>query len=308
MLSITTTKTVVTIVEIIWMLTLGRSILIMIFGSEFFKRNRKGEKTAFYPLVNLFVMLEIVGINTYFGILLFIPIVNVFVMAFMSYRLGKITNSSGGTIIGLILLPIVFYPMVMNKKDNTSNDYNYMDSVKNENVNLITQTELDTMNNSFVDNENNKVDSVFKSKAEMIEQTETYRAARIDEFTLNRLKENQDVSIEDDELFKPIKAVDQEEFNREMQANSEAVDNNMFIKQTETFEDNVNSLFMQKEENSNPFVTNDNPIDPLTINNKQEVQNSSGTTQNNPVQNEQIKSNKFISEEDKKNEVEFIDL
>ena len=50
-------RRVFVIIGIIWSFTLLRSILIMLAGKNIFKRASKNEKTALYPVINLFTML-----------------------------------------------------------------------------------------------------------------------------------------------------------------------------------------------------------------------------------------------------------
>ena len=49
----TTSNKVVIIIIIIWLLTLGRSLIIMCGGNKLFDKALKGEKTAFFPIINL---------------------------------------------------------------------------------------------------------------------------------------------------------------------------------------------------------------------------------------------------------------
>ena len=86
---------------VIWSLTIGRSLLIML-GGNLFEKAAKGKKTALYPIINLFTMLEIVDISTFYGILFFIPVLNLIVLVMMSYKLGIVFNCSLPYKIGLI--------------------------------------------------------------------------------------------------------------------------------------------------------------------------------------------------------------
>ena len=70
-----------TIVAIIWAFTLFRSILVMLVGKNIFQKATKGEKTAFYPVINLFTLLEVAGMSTFWGILLFVPFLNLIVLS-----------------------------------------------------------------------------------------------------------------------------------------------------------------------------------------------------------------------------------
>ena len=56
-MSPSTINTLVTVVFIVLGITFTRSILIMLGGKNIFKKAHKGEKTAYYPIINLFTML-----------------------------------------------------------------------------------------------------------------------------------------------------------------------------------------------------------------------------------------------------------
>jgi len=208
-MSITTTKTVVVILLIIWMFTVFRSLLIMLCGAKIFKKASHGEKTAYYPIINLFTMLEVANVNTFFGVLLFVPVINIFILILMSYKLGKVFNTSTMFTIGLIVLPILFYPLLAsNDKQYKLKDEAYfkaMDSARSESINLMTEEEIKSLNNSVVEDEV-KVDSIFKSNAEIRAQENVgpYRATKIDILGLEKLKE----ASEEDNLLKPIERVE----------------------------------------------------------------------------------------------------
>lgn len=203
-MTITTSKLVVTILTIIWLLTLGRSILIMICGKNIFKKASKGEKTALYPIVNLFTMLEVADVSTYLGILLFVPVVNVVILILMSIKLGKVFNAGTGYIIGLTLLPIMFYPLLSSSdKQYKIADESYfkaMNNARNESINLMTEDEIKSLNDSQI--EEAKVDSIFKSDIEIkaSENTAPYKATKVDLLGLEKLKN----APTEEDLFKPI--------------------------------------------------------------------------------------------------------
>ena len=88
-MSPSTINTLVTVVFIVLGITFTRSILIMLGGKNIFKKAHKGEKTAYYPIINLFTMLEIVDMSIFWGILFFVPGVNLIVLMIISYKLGN---------------------------------------------------------------------------------------------------------------------------------------------------------------------------------------------------------------------------
>ena len=72
------------------LLTPAFSILIMLGGKKIFKKASKKETTIFYPIINLFTMLEVTETSIFWGILFFVPIINIFVIMMMFYRLGNV--------------------------------------------------------------------------------------------------------------------------------------------------------------------------------------------------------------------------
>ena len=181
-----------TVVALLWSLTLFRSILIMLAGKNIFKRASKNEKTALYPIINLFTMLEICDINAFLGILLFIPIINIFVLLLMSYKLGVVFNTSIGFKIGLIVFPLMFYLLLsINNKPYKLSDEEYfkaMDKIRDKDINLMTDEEIKIASEKLPKEEKEKVDSIFKSNIQMMEQVEPYKAAKIDLLGLEKLK------------------------------------------------------------------------------------------------------------------------
>ena len=148
-ISITTTNFVLKLIIFIWILSAVRSVAIMFCGT-LFKKASIGAKTATYPVLNLFGMLEVVELSPFLGILLFMPGFNLIVLILMSLKLGKVFNASTGMRVGLIFLDIVFYPLLA--KSNvaykvTNDEYmRALDSARNESVNLMTQDEINEMN------------------------------------------------------------------------------------------------------------------------------------------------------------------
>ena len=231
-MSVTTTKTVVLVLIIIWLLTLLRSFLIMICGSKIFKKASKGEKTAYYPVINLFTMLEVADVSSYLGILLFVPVLNIIVLIIMSIKLGKVFNTGAGFTIGLVILPFMFYPLLaISDKQYKITDEAYfkaMDNARGESINLMTEEEIKQVNETIV--EEKKVDSIFKSDTDIKakEVVGPYKATKIDLLGLEKLK----ASSKEDELLKPIERVEVSSSNNQ---------NNTFVKK-EKKDDNIEMM------------------------------------------------------------------
>jgi Family of unknown function (DUF5684) len=64
------------------------------------------------PFYNAFVMLEIAGKPGWWFILLFIPVVNFVIGILAMVGLAQNFGKGGGYVVGMIFLPIIFYPML----------------------------------------------------------------------------------------------------------------------------------------------------------------------------------------------------
>ena len=107
-MSITTSKYIVYIILVVWLYTVFCSLILMINGKKLFTKAKKTPKTCFYPILNLFTLLEIDELSSFLGILFFMPFTNLIILAIAFWKLGTIFNTSVGYKIGLVLLPIVF--------------------------------------------------------------------------------------------------------------------------------------------------------------------------------------------------------
>lgn len=198
-----TINLIITIAFILLGITFARSILIMLGGKNLFKKAHKGEKTAYYPIINLFTMLEITDMSIFWGILFFIPGINIIVLSIMSYKLGTVFNTSFGYKLGLVFLPICFYPLLfISDKQYKISDEEYfkaLDNAKGESINLMTQEELNAENNEVVD-EGPLVDSVFKSDLDLMEEVTPYKASKIDLLGMEKEK----VMSKEENIYEPI--------------------------------------------------------------------------------------------------------
>ena len=198
-----TINLIITIALILLGITFARSILIMLGGKNLFKKAHKGEKTAYYPIINLFTMLEITDMSIFWGILFFIPGINIIVLSIMSYKLGTVFNTSFGYKLGLVFLPICFYPLLfISDKQYKISDEEYfkaLDNAKGESINLMTQEELNAENNEVVD-EGPLVDSVFISDLDLMEEVTPYKASKIDLLGMEKEK----AMSKEENIYEPI--------------------------------------------------------------------------------------------------------
>lgn len=171
-------------------LTLVYSILIMLGGNKIFKKANQKEVTAYYPILNLFTMLEITDTSIYLGILFFVPALNVIALSIMLYRLGKVFNTSIAYKIGLVLLPIVCYPLLAfgTYQYKVAKKNSDMMNMKVDDINMMTQAELDKLNASLKEEESPKVDSIFKGNIKVDDDVQPYRAVKADVLGIQKLR------------------------------------------------------------------------------------------------------------------------
>lgn len=205
-MTISTSNIVLSYIVLIWLNTFFMSILIVLCGKNIFKRASKGEKTALYPVINLFTMLEISDTSTFLGILFFVPILNLIVISIMSYRLGGVFGTGLFFKIGLIVCPIIFYPLLSRSdKPYKLSDQEYfkvLNNLRSENINLMTQEEIELQNQEESEDDNVEVDSIFKSNIQMMEKVAPYKAAKIDLLGMTKLRNDEHDKMTSSELLK----------------------------------------------------------------------------------------------------------
>jgi len=86
-------------------------VMILAMWKIFAKAGQPGW-ASLVPIYNIIVLLQIVGKPVWWIILLFIPIVNFVISIILALELAKVFGKSGGFAAGLILLPVVFYPLL----------------------------------------------------------------------------------------------------------------------------------------------------------------------------------------------------
>ncbi len=86
-------------------------LLIAALWKVFDKAGKPGW-AAIVPIYNLIVLLEITGKPMWWIILMFIPFVNLIVLAMVDLSLAQSFGKGVGFGVGLLLLPFVFLPML----------------------------------------------------------------------------------------------------------------------------------------------------------------------------------------------------
>jgi len=87
-------------------------LLMLIAIWKIFTKAGKPGWAAIIPIYNIIILLEIVDKPLWWFILWFIPFVNIIIGIIVSIELAKKFGQSTGFAVGLILLPIIFYPIL----------------------------------------------------------------------------------------------------------------------------------------------------------------------------------------------------
>jgi hypothetical protein len=88
------------------------AVLVIIAAWQVYTKAGKPGWACLIPFYNIYVLLEIVGRPGWWLVLYFIPVVDIFVWIIVIWDLAKSFGKSVGFAIGLLLLPIIFYPIL----------------------------------------------------------------------------------------------------------------------------------------------------------------------------------------------------
>lgn len=98
--------------SIIGGITLVISIVLLISMFKIYKKANRSGISAIIPIYNTIVLLEIVNLPKWYIILTFIPVLNIIIHIKTMLLLAKLFKKSKAFGIGLVLLPVVFYPIL----------------------------------------------------------------------------------------------------------------------------------------------------------------------------------------------------
>ena len=146
-----------------WVLSMALSILMIISLWKIFKKAGKPGWASVIPIYNIYIMCEIAEKEWWYVLLSCVPFANIYAMIVLYNGMAKRFGKSGGFVAGMILLPVIFFPMlafgkdaaIVNNQSNTSNENNMADNtlganaaaVPNMNGQTMTSNEMVTPNN-----------------------------------------------------------------------------------------------------------------------------------------------------------------
>ena len=88
-------------------------VLLIVAAWKIFEKAGKPGWACIIPIYNIIVLLEIVGKPWWWLLLFFlVPIVNIIFLIWMTNLLSLSFGKNVGFTVGLILLPIIFYPIL----------------------------------------------------------------------------------------------------------------------------------------------------------------------------------------------------
>ncbi len=134
-------------------------VLMIISLWKIFKKAGKPGWASIVPIYNIYIMCEIAEKEWWYILLLCVPFVNIYAMIVLYNGMAKKFGKGGGFVVGMILLPVVFFPMlafgkdatIVNNQPNTSNENNMADNTLGTNANALhNMNEKTTIANEMI--------------------------------------------------------------------------------------------------------------------------------------------------------------
>jgi hypothetical protein len=97
------------LLTIVWLVV---AVLMIVSMWKIFSKAGQPGWAAIIPIYNIIVLLQVAGKPIWWIILMFIPIANIIVGILMMVGLATNFGKGAGYVIGMIFLPIIFYPML----------------------------------------------------------------------------------------------------------------------------------------------------------------------------------------------------
>lgn len=127
-------------------------LVMLISMWKVFKKAGKPGWASIIPIYNIYTMIQIAKLPTYYLLLFIIPIANIYAIFKIYIELAHKFNKSTGFGVGLIFLSVIFFPML------AFGDATYEDSiietnnnVPNNNTNNVVNNNLNNVNNTVVE-------------------------------------------------------------------------------------------------------------------------------------------------------------
>lgn len=136
-----------------WILFMALSILMIVSLWKIFKKAGKPGWASIVPIYNIYIMCEIAEKEWWYVLLSCVPFVNIYAIIVLYNGMAKKFGKGGGFVVGMILLPVIFFPMlalgkdatIVNNQSNTSNENNMADNTLGTNANALHNMNEKTM-------------------------------------------------------------------------------------------------------------------------------------------------------------------
>jgi len=97
------------LMSIIWLIV---AVFMLIAMWKVYTKAGRAGWGCIIPIYNVYLMMKIAGKPGWWLILMFVPIVNIIIGIIATIGIANNFGKGGGFAVGLILLPIIFYPMI----------------------------------------------------------------------------------------------------------------------------------------------------------------------------------------------------
>ena len=159
------TGAIATMVLFFLVLFMALSILMFISLWKIFKKAGKPGWASIVPIYNIYIMCEIAEKEWWYVLLSCVPFANIYAMIVLYNGMAKRFGKSGGFVAGMILLPVIFFPMlafgkdasIVNNQPNTSNENNMADNTLGANAAAVPNMNEQTMMSNEMVTPNNPV-------------------------------------------------------------------------------------------------------------------------------------------------------
>lgn len=190
--------------------TIISTILIISWYILFEKNKEKGWK-AIVPIYNIYILMKIANINPFCMLLLFIPIINLFVFARISVEIANHYDKSALFAVGLFFFPFLFYPILSLSipKEPKQDPKQEKIDVENDEQNMEQDIEEETK----ITKEKIKIES-FSPYKTVVQEKEENKEEK-EELRKEPPEKSKDLNEEVDKLLKIMKKINKEEEEKE---------------------------------------------------------------------------------------------
>ena len=97
------------LISLIW---LAVAVLTIVAMWKVFAKAGQAGWASLIPIYNMYILLKIGGKPGWWLVLFFVPVVNLVIAILALLAVAKAFGKGGGFVVGLILLPVIFWPIL----------------------------------------------------------------------------------------------------------------------------------------------------------------------------------------------------